>query len=244
MVDPAIQQRIEIDANLVGDYAETIANWQSTSPLTVYRDQDGVCWLADGFHRHAAATKAGLDCVTVEVRQGDKRDAIRHSLSANARHGARRGAADLLKAYQTAVAMQFCAPDDARVVAELLCCSERHARDLTATARNQAKERQRETILNLVSTGLSQREVANQLGISVGLVNATVQKRNTAKTERIVADIAPTSAKSDAGAADPQRDHLSDWQRGLLRRLDGQAMLNGRAPVAAALQSWLAEVAP
>lgn len=241
VVDSAIQQRIDIDANLVGDYAETIADWQSTAPLVVFRDADGAHWLADGFHRHAAARKAGLATVAAEVRQGDKRDAIRHSLSANAKHGARRGAADLAKAYQTAVAMKFCPTDDAKAVAELLACSERHARDLTASARTQAKDNQRAAILSRIDCGLSQREIANELGCSVGLVNATVQKRHSAKIER---KAAPTTGdKPDNSASHPGRDHLSDWQRDILRRLDAQAALNGRAGVVNALQTWFAEVA-
>jgi ParB-like chromosome segregation protein Spo0J len=246
-VDPDIQQRIAIDPNLVADYAETIATWQASAPLTVYRDEDGAHWLADGFHRHAAASKAGLEAIATHIKPGTKRDAILHSLSANATHGQKRNAADLKKAYETAVANRFCSPTDTETVAKILNCSERRARDLTADARNQGKAEQRAAILAAVDEGLSQREVAQRLGISVGLVNATVQKRHTSKTERFTA----TNPEPGAGAGDlpskpeahPARDHLSQWQRELLHRLDAQAALNGRAGVADALQAWLAEVA-
>jgi hypothetical protein len=44
-------------------------------------------FLADGFHRLAAARVAGLEEIPVEVRQGTKRDAILHAVGANAAHG-------------------------------------------------------------------------------------------------------------------------------------------------------------
>jgi ParB-like chromosome segregation protein Spo0J len=166
-VDADIQQRIAINPDLVADYAETISTWQTSAPLTVYRDEDGAHWLADGFHRHAAATKAGLETIAAHIKPGTKRDAILHSLSANATHGQKRNAADLKKAYETAVANRFCRPTDTETVARILNCSERRARDLTAQARNQGKEEQRAAILAAVDEGLSQREAhrpANWLG--------------------------------------------------------------------------------
>jgi hypothetical protein len=47
-------------------------------------------YLADGFHRLAAAKHVGRDRIKVDIRKGRKQDAFMHSLKANAEHGLRR----------------------------------------------------------------------------------------------------------------------------------------------------------
>lgn len=237
-VDTEIQQRLTINQDLVSEYAETITDWQHTAPITVFRDTDGVHWLADGFHRHGAAVKAELPEVHVEIRDGSKRDAIIHSLSANAKHGQRRNAADLQKAYETAVALGICSASDTEAVARLLACSMRRASDLTAQARNETKEQQRAAILSNIDAGMSQREVAQLLGVSVGLVNNTVQKRHASKSEHHAPEsVAKPDIKPDV--SNPRFEHLSSWQRDVLARLDAQATLNGREGVVQAVLAWL-----
>ena len=51
-------------------------------------------WLADGFHRLAAARQLGLDEITTDVRKGSRRDAVLHACGANTEHGLRRTNAD------------------------------------------------------------------------------------------------------------------------------------------------------
>jgi hypothetical protein len=58
-------------------------------PIVVYFD-GGRYWLADGFHRLYATDAAGLSHVLADVREGGRRDALLHSVSANAEHGHRR----------------------------------------------------------------------------------------------------------------------------------------------------------
>lgn len=58
-------------------------------------------WLADGFHRTAAAKSAGLAEIDADVRQGTRRDAILFSVGANAAHGLRRTNADKRRAVET-----------------------------------------------------------------------------------------------------------------------------------------------
>ena len=239
--DAAIQQRLTINQALVDEYTETIADWLHTAPITVYRDDEGTHWLADGFHRHAAATQAELTEVHVEVRAGTKRDAMMHSLSANATHGYRRNAGDLKRAYETAVAQGFCSASDAAAVAQLLNCSERQARDLTADARNKAKDQQRAAILEQIDKGLSQREVAKAFGISAAMVNNIVHKRRSAESEHLQPQSIRPAPTDKASTDNPSRDHLTTWQKDLLARLDAQAKLNGRAGVAAAVEAWMSE---
>ncbi|WP_156528692.1 hypothetical protein [Caballeronia udeis] len=65
--------------------------------LTVFFDT-ATYWLADGFHRLAAARLAGGFEVEVDVRSGSRREALLHSLGANAAHGLRRTNEDKRKA--------------------------------------------------------------------------------------------------------------------------------------------------
>ncbi len=47
-------------------------------------------WLADGFHRVNAAIQAGIEHINVDVKEGDKRDALLYAVGANSSHGLRR----------------------------------------------------------------------------------------------------------------------------------------------------------
>jgi hypothetical protein len=51
-------------------------------------------WLADGFHRFLAHSRAGKTSIYEEIRIGTKRDAILYSVGANHEHGLRRTNAD------------------------------------------------------------------------------------------------------------------------------------------------------
>jgi hypothetical protein len=62
---------------------------QEFPAVTVFRI-DGKYYLADGFHRYSAAQRAGLPCIKAEIKDGDKRSAILHSVGANSNHGLRR----------------------------------------------------------------------------------------------------------------------------------------------------------
>jgi len=81
---------------VVAEYAEHI---ESLPPVVVFYDGTAY-WLADGFHRVAAHVKAGRESVLADVRQGHRRDAILHSVGANAAHGLRRTNADKRRAVE------------------------------------------------------------------------------------------------------------------------------------------------
>lgn len=87
--DGGTQPRAMISEAVVIDYAEAMRGGGEFPPITVFYDGKHY-WLADGFHRHSAAQQAGLDALEADVRQGDRRDAILHSVGANATHGLRR----------------------------------------------------------------------------------------------------------------------------------------------------------
>lgn len=86
-VDQGIQMRAGgLDADRVDQYAEDMRRGDDFDPITVFNAQ-GVFWLADGFHRVAAARKAGLLELPAIIRQGDRRSAILFAVGANAGHG-------------------------------------------------------------------------------------------------------------------------------------------------------------
>ena len=62
-------------------------------PVVIFYDGQ-TRWLAEGFHRIAAAKQAGFTSISVTVIEGNERDAMLHSLGSNADHGKRRTNAD------------------------------------------------------------------------------------------------------------------------------------------------------
>ena len=80
------------------EYAEAMKSGAVFPPVVVFVDAKGAHWLADGFHRCAAAELAGLAEIAADVRQGSRKDALLHAASANASHGLRRTNADKRRA--------------------------------------------------------------------------------------------------------------------------------------------------
>lgn len=99
-IDGDTQPRVELNEDVVSEYAETMTDGESFPPPVVYHD-GAEYWLADGFHRFHAARKAGVDPLQCEIRQGTRRDAILHSVGANAEHGLRRKNEDKHQAVET-----------------------------------------------------------------------------------------------------------------------------------------------
>lgn len=98
------QMRAELNQETVAEYADAMRGNDSYKPfpaVVVYFDGSDY-WLADGFHRHAAAFQAfGSGCsIPAEVRAGTRRDAILHAAGANAAHGLRRTNADKRRAVE------------------------------------------------------------------------------------------------------------------------------------------------
>ncbi len=96
-LDGSTQPRAALDAATVAEYAEALGAGAAFPPVVVYHD-GAAWWLADGFHRVAAAQAAGQATVLAEVRPGDRRAALLHAVGANAVHGLRRSNADKRRA--------------------------------------------------------------------------------------------------------------------------------------------------
>lgn len=87
--DGGTQPRSMILRETVEEYAAAMVDGAVFPPVTVFYDGREY-WLADGFHRLAASEAAGLTKVQCDIRQGTRREAILHSVGANATHGMRR----------------------------------------------------------------------------------------------------------------------------------------------------------
>ena len=91
--DGGTQAREGIKQNTVNEYTEAIRNGDNFPPVVVFNDGETL-WLADGFHRVAAALNAGLEEIFVEMKEGTIHDAKWYALGANKDHGERMSNAD------------------------------------------------------------------------------------------------------------------------------------------------------
>ncbi|PWJ73849.1 hypothetical protein C7441_12533 [Pseudaminobacter salicylatoxidans] len=99
-VDGGTQSRASLYQNAIDDYAAAIQDGASFPPIIVFYDGKHH-WLADGFHRFNAHRQIDRMEIDAEVRQGTRRDAILHSVGANASHGLRRSNDDKRRAVLT-----------------------------------------------------------------------------------------------------------------------------------------------
>jgi len=95
--DPALQCRVGLDQDTVDEYAEAMAAGEVFPPITAFR-VDGQLLVVDGWHRGHAASQAKLTEVEVDVRDGNRREAMLAAIKANARHGLKRSREDKRRA--------------------------------------------------------------------------------------------------------------------------------------------------
>lgn len=105
--DPRLQMRVAMNEIAIRDYADAMADTDELAkfdPLKVV-DDGGHNWLVDGYHRLAAARKAGIAELACEIYHGDFQLALSLAYSANAEHTALpRTNADKRKAVTSALA--------------------------------------------------------------------------------------------------------------------------------------------
>ena len=178
------QSRVSLDEATVDEYAHRMSEGAVFPPVTVFFDGSDH-WLADGFHRYAAAkgvarlrgNEAEAE-IAADVRQGTRTDAVRHALAANAQHGKRREPGDYRKGYDIAVRCGLCEAHDSAAVRELLACSERWARDLTAPERDRLERERNAEAMDRRANGETQAAIAARLGISQQAVAKIEAKHN------------------------------------------------------------------
>jgi hypothetical protein len=97
VVDHRCQAREKTDDAIVSEYGDAMARGDKFPYVTVFFDGTSY-WLADGFHRVAAAISMTLPSIQAEVREGGMREAKLFAIGANASHGLRRTNADKRRA--------------------------------------------------------------------------------------------------------------------------------------------------
>lgn len=93
VIDLTIQPRVRLDYEVINEYTELYRAVTGTDddpdilpPLKVMT-VDEVQFLTDGFHRHAAAQRAGRTTLRCVVSAGTRQEAIREAALANVKHG-------------------------------------------------------------------------------------------------------------------------------------------------------------
>lgn len=178
-LDQSIQPRYEIDQDTVEQYAHHLHDGAVFPPVVVFQDGDSLL-LASGFHRVYAHLSASRTSILADIRQGSRKDAMRYAFGDNEKNGKPPSSKDRSHAYRRAVIEGLCAADDVRAVQSLLKCSTRWARELTLQAREDAKQARDAEIIALSEKGLSQREIAKEVGVDHKTVcNILGEKGNT-----------------------------------------------------------------
>jgi hypothetical protein len=130
--DGGTQPRAALDQARIAEYADDMKRGDEFPPVTVFYDGADY-WLADGFHRYHARTANHPD-IEVEVRQGTRRDAILHSVGANASHGMRRTNEDKRRAVLTLLGDPEWSQWSDREIARLCAVSDRFVNGLRPQA--------------------------------------------------------------------------------------------------------------
>jgi hypothetical protein len=78
-----------VNEKLAAQYAGLLKEGRTFDPVIIFRDPDGMNWLADGWHRVRAHELAERADIAIDLREGTRRDAMLYAAGANARHGAR-----------------------------------------------------------------------------------------------------------------------------------------------------------
>jgi hypothetical protein len=100
VMDERLQSRVEINEEVVSEYAEAILDGAEFPPVLIFFDSINY-YLTDGYHRLLAHKRAEKVSILCEVRPGSITDAIFHSTGVNTSHGMRRTYADKRKAVMT-----------------------------------------------------------------------------------------------------------------------------------------------
>lgn len=84
IADPAIGEATHLDQDRVARYAEILDH---LPPIEVFQTPEGLI-LADGYHRVAAAHRAGASVIAAEIHHGSRHDVLRFAVAKGARqHG-------------------------------------------------------------------------------------------------------------------------------------------------------------
>lgn len=101
VLDKNVQMRDSLSQVAIQEYADLMAEGEEFPPIVAFGRVGGTYYVADGFHRVEAKRRLKAKTITVELRDGGKREAMLYAMRANANHGVRRTNADKQRSVQT-----------------------------------------------------------------------------------------------------------------------------------------------
>ena len=99
-IDGGTQARVQLNQDVVKEYAEKMRDGEQFPPVTVFHD-GAEYWLADGFHRYFATKANAQTSIEADVKTGTLDDAMLYAFSANGRRGLSMSAEDNRKIIMT-----------------------------------------------------------------------------------------------------------------------------------------------
>ena len=129
--DEGTQIRARILTQVVNDYAEKMKARERFPLVELFRGEDNLLYIGDGWHRLLAAKKNGYHHFPANVRGGGRAAAIAHALKANIAHGARLTNADRRK--KVLVALREYPGLSSNAIAEACALSESLVRSVRDT---------------------------------------------------------------------------------------------------------------
>lgn len=123
-----LQIRPALNEKFIAELVELLKTGQKfRDALTVFRDEKGQSWVADGHHRLRAYADAGCRTADCEVQAGSYSDALKFALGANAEHGQRRDDETIKRAiicaYERRAELGLPNVPSARLIADMVKCS-------------------------------------------------------------------------------------------------------------------------
>ena len=100
-LSPKAQLRERECPETIQEYSEALQAGDEFPPVDVFKDKDGLYWLASGFHRTKAHALAKRKTILAEVHDGELRDAILWACGENHKHGLKRSRDDKHRAINT-----------------------------------------------------------------------------------------------------------------------------------------------
>lgn len=194
-IETGMQMRVDgTDQTRVASYAQLIENGVEFPPLDVFQLEysDGEVYeLVNGYHRIGAYKLAGHETVTVRLFQGRTvKEAEMFGAFANAANGKGATKEDISNAISVLLEQEGAYEKfvvkhklDVASVAQWIGVTEKWVRELTKELRAHITFMRDATIEVLDDEGLSQRAISKEMGLSLGVVNKGVHKRNTSKNE-------------------------------------------------------------
>jgi ParB-like chromosome segregation protein Spo0J len=203
-VDAAIQPREFLTPDVIDEYAtlyREVEDHEPLPPLEVF-ELDGAYYLADGFHRAAAAQKAQRPTVLCRVYQGTRQDAIRHAALANLKRGLPYSFADRTQVLERLLQDPEVGQRSDRQLAADLGLSHMtvyRARQRLAHIATLTQELEAQPITATTPAAKHQEQLASFLEVPVEQV-ALLAKHHQADPATVIRDIARTMADSGQSA--------------------------------------------